>query len=82
METKLTKSNTDKAIFGVCGGMANYFGVPSTLVRIIFIFLPMFVLFYLLLNYFLPEDNSLYKYLSYSLLNNHDSFIVSSRENI
>ena len=32
---KLRKSSTDKKIFGVCGGIAEYFGIDSTIVRII-----------------------------------------------
>ena len=31
---KLYKSNTDKKIAGVCGGIAEYFGIDSTLVRL------------------------------------------------
>ena len=34
MEKKLYKSSTDKKISGVCGGVAEYFGLDSTLVRI------------------------------------------------
>lgn len=34
MEKKLYKSTTDKKIAGVCGGVAEYFGLDSTLVRI------------------------------------------------
>ena len=37
MEKKLFKSNTDKKLCGVCGGIAEYFGIDSTLVRIIFV---------------------------------------------
>ncbi len=38
METKhLYKSNTDKAVFGVCGGIAEYFGIDSLIVRLIFV---------------------------------------------
>ncbi len=33
---KLYRSNTDKMIAGVCGGLAQYFGVDSTLIRLIF----------------------------------------------
>lgn len=33
---KLFRSRTDKKILGVCGGLAKYFGVSSTMVRIIF----------------------------------------------
>ena len=32
---KLCRAAFDKKIFGVCGGIAHYFGVDSTLVRLI-----------------------------------------------
>ncbi len=35
--SKLTRSRTDKRIFGVCGGLAKYFGVSSTVMRLIFL---------------------------------------------
>ncbi|WP_100407773.1 PspC domain-containing protein [Bacillus solitudinis] len=57
---QITKSKKDKSLFGVCGGIANYLKIPSILVRIIFIFTPGFILLYLFLNYYLPEDKSLY----------------------
>jgi len=31
---KLYKSSTDKKLCGVCGGVAEYFGIDSTLVRL------------------------------------------------
>ncbi|MGE4484198.1 MAG: PspC domain-containing protein [Oscillospiraceae bacterium] len=34
-EKKLRKSLTDRKIFGVCGGIAEYFGVDSTVIRLI-----------------------------------------------
>ena len=36
MENKkrLKKSSTDKKIFGVCGGIAEYFNIDSTIVRL------------------------------------------------
>lgn len=34
---RLFKSRYDKKIFGVCGGIANYFGVDSTFIRILFV---------------------------------------------
>ena len=34
MEKKLYKSNTDKKIDGVCAGIAEYFNVDPTLVRL------------------------------------------------
>ena len=35
MEKKLYKSRSNKKIFGVCGGIAAYFGIDATLVRLI-----------------------------------------------
>lgn len=32
---KLYKSNTDKKIAGVCGGIAEYLGIDTTIVRLI-----------------------------------------------
>lgn len=34
MEKKLYKSNKDKMIDGVCAGIAEYFGIDPTLVRL------------------------------------------------
>ena len=36
---KLTRSETDKRLAGVCGGLAEYFGIDPTLVRIAFVLL-------------------------------------------
>ena len=33
-EKKLYKSGTDKKLAGVCGGLAEYFNIDSTLVRL------------------------------------------------
>lgn len=57
---KLTKSRTDRQVSGVLGGIAEYFGIDSTILRVIFLILvfagvgsPIFV--YLLLSIFMPE---------------------------
>lgn len=34
MEKRLYRSNTDKMICGVCGGIAEYFDIDPTLVRL------------------------------------------------
>ncbi len=34
MTKKLYKSNTDKKLDGVCGGIAEYFDIDSTIVRL------------------------------------------------
>lgn len=39
MSTKITKSRTDKVIEGVCGGLAQYFGIDPVIVRLIFVVL-------------------------------------------
>ncbi|GGK08986.1 hypothetical protein GCM10007063_34300 [Lentibacillus kapialis] len=38
MHQKLTRSSTDKALYGVCGGIAEFFGISSFIVRVIFLF--------------------------------------------
>nr|WP_100374577.1 PspC domain-containing protein [Bacillus sp. FJAT-45037] len=50
MKNKLRKSSTNKSITGVCGGIAEYFGISSFAVRLIFIFLPANILLYLILT--------------------------------
>jgi len=39
---KLYKSNSDKKICGVCGGLAEYFGIDSGIVRLITVLLVIF----------------------------------------
>lgn len=35
MDKKLYRSRKDKKIAGVCGGLAEYFGIDATIIRII-----------------------------------------------
>ena len=37
MKKRLYKSSTDKKVCGVCGGIANYFGVDPTVIRLIWV---------------------------------------------
>ncbi|MBQ6542842.1 MAG: PspC domain-containing protein [Clostridia bacterium] len=37
MKKKLYKSRTDKKLFGVCGGLAEYLGIDATVVRVILV---------------------------------------------
>lgn len=57
---KLYKSETDKILFGVCGGLAEYFEMDSTLMRLIFILFTFAggggVLLYLLLALLIPKN--------------------------
>ena len=55
---RLVRSSTDKKIAGVCGGLAEYFDLDPTLVRIVWLLLVLFagtgVLAYLILWIALP----------------------------
>ncbi|MFZ5987774.1 MAG: PspC domain-containing protein [Bacillota bacterium] len=42
MEKKLYLSDTDKKIGGVCGGLGEYFGIDTTIVRIIWVLFAFF----------------------------------------
>lgn len=60
MAAKLRRSRTDKMLAGVCGGIAEYLGWDSTLVRIIFIILVFssvgsMVLLYFILALIMPD---------------------------
>ena len=35
---KLYRSTSDRMIAGICGGLGEYFGIDSTLVRLVFVF--------------------------------------------
>jgi len=60
MAAKLRKSRTNKMLAGVCGGIAEYLGWDSTLVRILFLVLVFssigtMVLFYFILALIMPD---------------------------
>jgi phage shock protein PspC (stress-responsive transcriptional regulator) len=55
---KLLRSITDKKLGGVCGGLAEYFGLDSTLVRVAFVLFGIFgagVIVYLALLFVMPK---------------------------
>jgi len=58
----LARSSSDKLIAGVCGGVAERFGLSPTLVRLAFLLLaaiePSFLLLYLLLALVMPKAGS------------------------
>ena len=60
MEKKLYRSRTDKKLCGVCGGLAKYFGLDSTIVRLIVVLIAIFagvgVLAYLIAALVMPEE--------------------------
>ena len=61
MNGKLTRSDSDRMIGGVCGGLAKYFGIDSAIVRLIFVLAVLSgvsPLVYVVLWIVLPEEQS------------------------
>ena len=60
---RLYKSSTDKKLCGVCAGIANFFNIDPTIIRVIFAVAAIFTtgfpftLLYIILAFILPEDN-------------------------
>ena len=55
---KLKKSSTQKSIFGVCGGLAEFFGISALGVRLIFLVtLPVSFIIYVILVNSLEDSN-------------------------
>lgn len=62
LEKKLYRSKTDKKISGVCGGLAEYLAVDSTIIRILTVVAGLFSCFLVLFLYIacifiIPEDS-------------------------
>lgn len=63
MEKKLTRSKHDAMLNGVCGGLARYFGVDATLVRLVWVAVTIFtgavmgVIAYIAASVIMPEDD-------------------------
>lgn len=58
---KLTRSTSDAVLAGVCGGIANYFELDPTLVRVGYIVLSLMgigapILLYILLSIIIPAE--------------------------
>jgi phage shock protein PspC (stress-responsive transcriptional regulator) len=59
---RLTRSSTNKMVGGVCGGLAEYFNVDVSLVRLLALLLVLLpgpgVLVYVVCWWIIPEDNA------------------------
>ena len=57
---KLYRSKTDRKVAGVCGGLAQYFNIDATLIRVLFVVLAVLggsgVLLYLALWIIVPKE--------------------------
>jgi phage shock protein C len=62
MDTRLARSDSDKIMGGVCGGLARYFGIDSTIVRLTFVLSVLLggvsPLIYLVLWIVMPRDSA------------------------
>lgn len=60
MKKKIYRSRDDKKLAGVCAGFAKYFGIDSTIVRLLFVFFVLWagtgLLAYLLCALIIPEE--------------------------
>ena len=56
MQNRLRKSSKDRSVAGVCGGIAEFFGISSFAVRLIFVFLPGNIFIYIILANTLHES--------------------------
>lgn len=58
---KLYKSSNDKLLAGVLGGFAEYFGIDSTIVRLVYVLISLFsagfpgLLFYIVCAIIIPD---------------------------
>ncbi|MHC1756523.1 MAG: PspC domain-containing protein [Methanosarcina sp.] len=64
MEKRLTRSKTNRMLFGVCGGLGKYFGIDPTLVRLGFVLLALLdgigVVIYIILAIIMPQEEDVH----------------------
>ena len=62
MERRLYRSKRDRLLFGVCGGLGEYFNIDPVIIRVIFIIAIFFgglgILAYIILAIVVPSENS------------------------
>ncbi len=56
MKKKLYRSRHNRIILGVCGGIAEYFGVSSFIIRLLFLVSGIGILTYIILGWIIPEN--------------------------
>ena len=63
MAKKLCKSRKNKSLFGVCGGIAEYFNIDPTICRILFVILTFFsgcgIIIYIIAALIMPHKDKL-----------------------
>jgi phage shock protein PspC (stress-responsive transcriptional regulator) len=56
MEKRLHRSKTDRWIAGVCGGLAEYLGISSTLIRVLVVLSGVGIVAYLICAVIMPDE--------------------------
>lgn len=56
MEKRLHRSKTDRWIAGVCGGLAEYLGTSSTLIRVLVVLSGVGIFAYLICAVIMPDE--------------------------
>jgi len=60
---RLYRSETDRKIGGVCGGLAEYFNIDPTIVRLLFVFISLFwgfgIIVYLVMWIVVPKKSKI-----------------------
>ncbi|MDY5022573.1 MAG: PspC domain-containing protein [Blautia sp.] len=66
MKKRLYKSNNEKVLVGVCGGIADYFDIDPTLVRLLWVILLMMggsgILAYIIAAIIIPNEPEYIEY--------------------
>lgn len=66
MQKKLYKSTTNKKIAGVCGGIAEYFDVDATFIRLSWVLITLIygigILFYIICCFVMQVNNNTHNY--------------------
>lgn len=62
MNKRLYRSSTDKMLFGVCGGLGDYFDIDPVIIRLLFVALAFAggigILIYIIAGIIVPEDTA------------------------
>ena len=62
MQKELKRSSSDSVICGVCGGIAEYFGIDSNVVRLVWAAVSLFagsgIILYIIAAFLLPKDET------------------------
>lgn len=57
MEKRLYRSRTNRVLFGLCGGLGEYFNVDPVLIRLLWLFIPgLNLILYIIASIIVPEQ--------------------------